>query len=51
MEYMPGYALDKIFVTDEGVLTLCDMLSLVPLDAWPDDEEDMKWLLFCFETE
>lgn len=51
MEYMPGYALDKIFVTDEGVLTLCDMLSLVPPDVWPDDEEDMKWLLFCFETE
>lgn len=51
MEYLPGYALDEIFITDEGMLTLCDMLSLVPLDTWPDDEEEMKWLLFCFGAE
>lgn len=48
MEYLPGYAIDEIFITDEGMLTLCDMLSLIPLDTWPDDEEDMKWLLYCF---
>lgn len=41
MEYLPGYALDEIFITDEGMLTLCDMLSLVPLDTWPDDEEEI----------
>lgn len=48
MEYLPGYAIDEIFITDEGMLTLCAMLSLIPLDTWPDDEEDMKRLLFCF---
>ncbi|MGN8820291.1 hypothetical protein ACTNC1_05300 [Atopobiaceae bacterium HCP3S3_A4] len=48
MEYLPGYAIDEIFITDEGMLTLCDMLSLIPLDTWPESEEDIKWLLFCF---
>jgi hypothetical protein len=25
------------------------MLQLTPLDVWSDDEEDIKWLIFCYE--
>ena len=40
--------LSAIYLSDEGILSLCDMLSAVPPDDWPRNEEDLEWLLWSF---
>lgn len=44
-------ALQTLYLADEGLLSLCDMLSAVPQGDWPRDEEDLKWLLWSFGAE
>lgn len=43
--------LQAVYLADEGLLSLCDMLSLVPSDDWPQDAEDFEWLLWAFDVE
>lgn len=43
--------LQAIYLADEGLLTLCDMLALVPQEDWPEDREDLSWLLWAFGAE
>ena len=40
--------LQAIYLADEGMISLCDMLSAVPQDDWPRNEEDLEWLLWSF---
>lgn len=42
--------LQAIYLTGDGLLALCDMLSLVPFDDWPQDAEDFEWLLWSFDA-
>ena len=42
--------LAAIYLADEGLLTLCDMLSAVPQEDWPDNREDLSWLLWSFDA-
>lgn len=43
--------LQAIYLSDEGILSLCDMLSAVPQADWPRNQEDMAWLLWSFGAE
>jgi|GEM_PF-4597146 len=43
--------LQTVYITDEGMLSLCDMLAAVPQEDWPVDEEDYEWLFWVFEAE
>lgn len=40
--------LQAIYLTDEGILSLCDMLAAIPAQDWPEDDEDLQWLLWSF---
>ena len=40
--------LQAIYLTDEGILSLCDMLAAIPAQDWPEDDEDLHWLLWSF---
>lgn len=43
--------LAAVYLADEGLLSLCDMLSLVPQRDWPENREDLFWLLWAFGAE
>lgn len=43
--------LKTIYLTEEGLASLCDMLALVPQEDWPRDEVDLEWLFWSFEAE
>lgn len=43
--------LQSVYLADEGLLSLCDMLSLVPQRDWPENREDLFWLLWAFGAE
>ena len=40
--------LQAIYLADEGILSLCDMLAAIPAQDWPEDDEDLQWLLWSF---
>ena len=40
-----------VYLTDEGMLSLCDMLAAVPQRDWPETREDLSWLLWSFGAE
>lgn len=37
-----------VYLSDEGILSLCDMLAAIPAQDWPEDDEDLQWLLWAF---
>lgn len=37
-----------VYLTDEGLLSLCDMLAAVPQEDWPRDADGLEWLLWSF---
>lgn len=43
--------LAAVYLADEGLLTLCDMLSAIPPQDWPKNQEDLSWLLWSFSAE
>lgn len=43
--------LQAIYLSDEGLLSLCDMLAAVPQVDWPQNEEDLEWLFWSFGAE
>lgn len=43
--------LQAVYLADEGLLSLCDMLAAVPQQNWPEDREDLSWLLWSFGAE
>lgn len=43
--------LAAVYLADEGLLTLCDMIAAVPQEDWPRNEEDLEWLLWSFGAE
>jgi hypothetical protein len=43
--------LQAIYLSDEGLLSLCDMLYSVSQEDWPQSQEDLQWLLWAFGAE
>lgn len=43
--------LQAVYLADEGLLSLCDMLSAVSQQDWPQNAEDFEWLLWSFGAE
>lgn len=48
MDSFTRQALQAVYLADEGLLSLCDMLSAVSQSDWPRDAEDLEWLLWAF---
>lgn len=48
MDSFTRQALQAVYLADEGLLSLCDMLAAIPAQDWPEDSEDMQWLLWSF---
>lgn len=40
--------LQAVYLADEGLLSLCDMLAAAPPQDWPQSQEDLSWLLWSF---
>lgn len=40
--------LQAVYFAEEGLLSLCDMLALVPQQDWPQSREDLEWLPWSF---
>lgn len=51
MDIFTRAELQAIYLADEGLLSLCDMLSAVPQEDWPQGAEDLEWLLWSFGAE
>lgn len=51
MDSFTRHELQAIYLSDEGLLSLCDMLSAVPQRDWPQSQEDLSWLLWSFGAE
>lgn len=51
MDIFTRAELQTIYLSDEGLLSLCDMLSAVPQQDWPQSQEDLSWLLWSFGAE
>ncbi len=50
MAWLDEKRLSETYIVDGKETTLREMLADVPFEDWPEDEEDLKWLLFCFEV-
>lgn len=51
MDIFTRQELQAVYLSDEGLISLCDMLSAVPQEDWPQGAEDLEWLLWSFGAE